>query len=74
MFACICGVAGECVPFHVHIITSGVVHMQDKIKVSLSGVSETLLFCLWGRAQLSKKYRSMDVRRCERNYEVGHAY
>ena len=67
-------VVGVGVPLHVHLITSGVVCMQEnKIKVSLSGVSETLLFCLWGRAQLSKKYRSMDVRRCERNYEVGQA-
>ncbi len=32
---------------------------QDKIKVDLSGVSETLLFCLWGRAQLSKQYSSL---------------
>jgi O-methyltransferase involved in polyketide biosynthesis len=32
---------------------------QDKIKVSLSGVSETILPCLWGRAQLSKQYSSL---------------
>ena len=32
---------------------------QDKVKIKLSGVSETLLFCLWGRAQLSKKYSSL---------------
>ncbi|HYA61082.1 MAG TPA: class I SAM-dependent methyltransferase [Candidatus Acidoferrum sp.] len=32
---------------------------QDKVKIKLTGVSETLLFCLWGRAQLSKKYSSL---------------
>lgn len=29
---------------------------QDKVKVKLSGVSATMLFPLWGRAQLSKEY------------------
>jgi len=29
------------------------------IKVKLSGVSATMLFSLWGRAQLSKEYRSL---------------
>ena len=32
---------------------------RDKVKVKLSGVSETLLGCLWGRARLSKKYDSL---------------
>jgi O-methyltransferase involved in polyketide biosynthesis len=32
---------------------------QDKVKVKLSGVSQTMLGCLWGRAQLSKKYGSL---------------
>jgi len=31
----------------------------DKVKIKLSGISETLLFPLWGRAQLSKGYRSL---------------
>ena len=32
---------------------------QGKIKVQLSGVSQTLLPPLWGRAQVSKKYGSL---------------
>ena len=32
---------------------------QDKVKITLSGVSETLLFCLFGRAKLSKEYSSL---------------
>ena len=32
---------------------------RDKVKIKLSGVSETLLFPLWGRAQLSKEYSSL---------------
>jgi len=32
---------------------------QDKVKVKLGGVSETLMFPLWGRAQLSKEYSSL---------------
>jgi len=32
---------------------------QDKIKVKLGGVSASMLFPLWGRAQLSKKYSSL---------------
>jgi len=32
---------------------------QDKVKVRLGGVSGTLLFPLWGRAQLSKEYSSL---------------
>ncbi|MGZ4944266.1 MAG: class I SAM-dependent methyltransferase, partial [Halobacteriota archaeon] len=32
---------------------------QDKIKVELGGVSETLLFCLFGRAELSKEHSSL---------------
>ena len=32
---------------------------QDKVKVRLGGVSETLMFPLWGRAQLSKEYSSL---------------
>jgi len=32
---------------------------QDKVKVKLGGVSQTLLFPLWGRAQLSKEYSSL---------------
>jgi O-methyltransferase involved in polyketide biosynthesis len=38
----------------------GVVSMQqDKVKIKLSGVSETLLFCLFGRAKLSKELSSL---------------
>ena len=33
----------------------GVALQQDKIKIDLSGLSETLLFPLWGRAKLSKE-------------------
>ncbi len=32
---------------------------EDKVKVKLSGISETMLWCLWGRAQLSEKYSSL---------------
>jgi O-methyltransferase involved in polyketide biosynthesis len=32
---------------------------QDKVKVKLGGVSQTMLSCLWRRAQLSKKYSSL---------------
>ena len=32
---------------------------RDKIKVELGGVSQTLLFPLWGRAQISKKHSSL---------------
>ena len=32
---------------------------HDKVKVKLSGVSETLLFCLFGRAKLSEEYSSL---------------
>jgi O-methyltransferase involved in polyketide biosynthesis len=32
---------------------------QGKVKVKLSGVSQTMLNCLWRRAQLSKKYSSL---------------
>ncbi|HYA60582.1 MAG TPA: hypothetical protein VED16_00690, partial [Candidatus Acidoferrum sp.] len=32
---------------------------QDKVKIKLNGVSETLLGLLWGRAQLSKEYSSL---------------
>jgi len=32
---------------------------QDKVKIKLSGVSGTLMFPLWGRAQLSKEYSSL---------------
>jgi O-methyltransferase involved in polyketide biosynthesis len=32
---------------------------QDKVKIKLSGVSETLLGPLWARAQLSKEYSSL---------------
>ena len=32
---------------------------QDKVKVTLGGISATLLFPLWGRAQLSKEYSSL---------------
>jgi len=32
---------------------------HDKVKVELSGVSASMLRCLWGRAQLSKKYGSL---------------
>jgi O-methyltransferase involved in polyketide biosynthesis len=31
----------------------------DKVKVQLSGISQTMLGCLWGRAQLSKNYGSL---------------
>jgi len=60
LYVYIYGIGGGGVLFHVHLMMSGVVRMQeDKIKVSLSGVSETLLFCLWGLAQVSKRYRSL---------------
>jgi O-methyltransferase involved in polyketide biosynthesis len=32
---------------------------QNNIRVKLSGVSRSMLSCLWGRAQLSKKYSSL---------------
>jgi O-methyltransferase involved in polyketide biosynthesis len=32
---------------------------QDKVKVKLSSISRSMLLCLWGRAQLSKKYSSL---------------
>jgi O-methyltransferase involved in polyketide biosynthesis len=32
---------------------------RGKVKVKLSGVSETMLWCLWGRAQVSKQYSSL---------------
>ena len=32
---------------------------QDKVKVTLSGISASMLGCLWGRAQLSKEYSSL---------------
>jgi len=32
---------------------------HDPVKVKLSGVSATMLFSLWGRAQLSKEYRPL---------------
>ncbi|MFZ0010599.1 MAG: class I SAM-dependent methyltransferase [Halobacteriota archaeon] len=32
---------------------------QDKVKVRLSGISRSMLGCLWGRAQLSRKYSSL---------------
>ena len=32
---------------------------QDKVKVKLSGISQSMLACLWGRAQLSKKHSSL---------------
>jgi O-methyltransferase involved in polyketide biosynthesis len=32
---------------------------QDKVKVKLSGISASMLGCLWGRAQLSKEYSSL---------------
>jgi O-methyltransferase involved in polyketide biosynthesis len=32
---------------------------QDKIKIKLSGVSASMLGCLWGRAQVSKQYSSL---------------
>ena len=37
----------------------GVNVQQDKIKVQLSGISQTMLGCLWGRAELSKRYSSL---------------
>jgi len=37
----------------------GVDVQQDKVKVQLSGISQTMLGCLWGRAQLSKRYSSL---------------
>jgi O-methyltransferase involved in polyketide biosynthesis len=39
--------------------TGGVSVQQDKAKVRLSGISQTMLACLWGRAQLSKRYSSL---------------
>ncbi len=32
---------------------------QDKVKVTLGGISASMLFPLWGRAQLSKEYSSL---------------
>ena len=32
---------------------------QDKVKVTLGGISVTMLGCLWSRAQLSKEYSSL---------------
>jgi len=32
---------------------------QDKVKVELGGVSASMLGPLWGRAQLSEKYKSL---------------
>jgi len=32
---------------------------QDKVKVTLGGISASMLSCLWGRAQLSKEYSSL---------------
>ena len=32
---------------------------QGKVKVQLSGVSASMLGCLWGRAQVSKEYSSL---------------
>ncbi len=32
---------------------------QDKVKVELSGISASMLGCLWGRAQLSREYSSL---------------
>jgi O-methyltransferase involved in polyketide biosynthesis len=32
---------------------------QDKVKVTLGGVSASMLNCLWGRAQLSREYSSL---------------
>jgi O-methyltransferase involved in polyketide biosynthesis len=32
---------------------------QDKVKVRLSGIPRSMLGCLWGRAQVSKKYSSL---------------
>ena len=32
---------------------------QDKVKIRLSGIPRSMLGCLWGRAQLSKKYSSL---------------
>jgi O-methyltransferase involved in polyketide biosynthesis len=32
---------------------------QDKVKVKLSGISASMLGCLWNRAQLSKEYSSL---------------
>jgi O-methyltransferase involved in polyketide biosynthesis len=32
---------------------------QDKVKVELSGISASMLGCLWSRAQLSEKYSSL---------------
>ena len=37
----------------------GVDIQQDKVKVQLSGISQTMLGCLWGRAELSKRYSSL---------------
>jgi len=32
---------------------------HDKVKINLRGISASMLRCLWGRAQLSKKYGSL---------------
>jgi O-methyltransferase involved in polyketide biosynthesis len=32
---------------------------QDKVKVTLGGISASMLSCLWSRAQLRKEYSSL---------------
>ena len=32
---------------------------HDKVKVTLGGISASMLGCLWGRAQVSKEYSSL---------------
>jgi len=42
-----------------HLNNMGVNMQQDKVKIKLSGVSETLMFPLWGRVQVSKEDSSL---------------
>lgn len=37
----------------------GINMQQDKVKVKLSGVTASMLGCLWGRAQLSREHSSL---------------
>jgi len=37
----------------------GIGVQQEKVKIQLSGISQSMSGCLWGRAQLSKRYSSL---------------
>jgi len=47
-------VSGEQITSRLNLNVGAVVQ-RDKLKVDLSGISETLLFPLWGRAKLSRE-------------------